>query len=290
MLIFGSGTSEFLFSYFSNSLLTLGRSFFLQSIFKHVLTQGDTILIGSLASQRVQGVYALANNYGGLVARLILQPVEEMSRNYFGKLLSSSNQEPSQPVLLKALRTLIMLSRTYAIFSLCIISVGPTVAPLLLKAVAGSQWAAAGAGSVLSVYCYYIPLLAFNGLAEAFVSSVATEVQIHWQTMWMLAFSAGFAGAAFAFLQVLDLGAVGLVWANAFNMLCRILWCTAFIRSYLTRYGIDLSIRTIAPRSASFAAAVGTIGILRQLESTFTGGFADYLKSGAISASLLLVV
>ena len=34
--------------------------------------------------------FALASNYGGLLARLIFQPVEESSRNTFGRLLASS--------------------------------------------------------------------------------------------------------------------------------------------------------------------------------------------------------
>ncbi len=270
--------------------MTLSGSFFLQSTFKHILTQGDTILISALASQRAQGIYALANNYGGLIARLLLQPVEEMSRNYFGKLLSSTNSTPPKTKVLEARKTLITLLRSYSILSICIIAAGPTIAPLLLEIVAGSRWTSVGAGNVLATYCYYIPLLAFNGLAEAFVSSVATEAEIHRQTVWMLAFSAGFAGAAFVFLKVLGLGAEGLVWANALNMLLRIVWCTTFIRMYMERHGTRLEIRALVPKPASLAVGLGTFAVLWQLESTFTGGIMDLLKSGAVAACFVPIM
>jgi oligosaccharide translocation protein RFT1 len=264
----------YMFSYFYKPLLSLGGSFFMQSIFKYVLTQGDTLLISSLASQRAQGIYALAANYGGLVARLILQPIEESSRNYFGKLLSfppgprSSKENileartsfhtflrsyENTPEARKSLHTLL---RSYILLSVCLVAVGPTVAPLLLKIIAGSKWTSSGAGHVLAIYCYYIPLLAINGLTEAFVSSVATEEEVNRQSIWMLAFSAGFGGAAFIFLRVLDMGAEGLVWANTLNMVFRIIWSSAFISSYLKMRGSQLDIRTLIPRPMTIAVRI----------------------------------
>lgn len=247
---------------------------------KHVLTQGDTILISSLASQRAQGIYALANNYGGLVARLILQPIEESSRNYFGKLLSSVDGKPSEDLVLKARTNLHTLLRSYVLLSVCVLAVGPIIAPLLLKIVAGSRWTSSGAGHVLATYCYYIPLLAINGLTEAFVSSVATESEVNRQSIWMLAFSIGFGAAAFVFLRILDMGAEGLVWANTLNMAFRIAWSSAFIASYLRRNGTQLQIGSLMPRPMTIAAAVGTYAVMAQMEGTFTGGISDIIKSG----------
>ncbi|CAL3967240.1 unnamed protein product [Diplocarpon coronariae] len=288
--IYSSDASAFVLSYLPWPLLKLGGSFFIQSVLKHVLTQGDTILIAALASPRAQGIYALANNYGGLVARLLLQPIEEISRNTFGKVLSSVDGKPAKDRVMEVRQMLFMLLRSYVLFSLCVVAIGPTVAPLLLKIVAGSSWTSSGAGHVLATYCYYIPLLAVNGLTEAFVSSVATKSEIHSQTFWMFAFSAGFAGAAVVFLRILELGAEGLVWANALNMLFRIVWSTAFIQTYLKRYDSSLELNQLIPKPVSIAAGVGTYAVLAQLETGFMGGITDIIKSGGVSAIFVILV
>jgi oligosaccharide translocation protein RFT1 len=232
----------------------------------------------------------LANNYGGLVARLILQPIEESSRNYFGKLLSSSSGTPSKLIIEKARNNLQSLLRAYVLLSVCVLAVGPTVAPLLLKFVAGSRWTSSGAGHVLATYCYYIPLLAINGLTEAFVSSVATEKEVNQQSAWMLAFSASFGGAAFFFLKFLDLGAEGLVWANVLNMLLRIVWSTGFISSYMRRNATKLESGSMLPKPLTVAAGVGTAAVVRQMETMFTGGISDVLKTGVVAGIFLIVV
>ena len=280
----------YLFSYFSQPLLSLSGTFFVQSIIKHFLTQGDTFIITSLATARAQGAFALASNYGGLLARLLLQPVEEVSRNHFGKALSAVNGVPSKEAVLTSRDQLLRLLRVYVLLSVCIVAVGPTTAPLLLKAIAGSRWSSSGAGSVLSTYCYYIPLLAVNGLTEAFVSSVATEPELHRQTMWMIGFSAAFTGAAFTALQVLRLGAEGLVWANGANMLFRIMWSTAFIQTYLRRYGAGLESKLLIPRPITIAAGVVTSAVLVQLHFTFDEGVMDYVKSGVVAVVFIIAL
>ncbi|KAG5179402.1 Rft protein-domain-containing protein [Tribonema minus] len=59
-----------------------------QSAFKHLLTEGDKIVLARAHGHR-QGVYAIAHNYGSLVARLVFQPVEESARLMFARLGSS---------------------------------------------------------------------------------------------------------------------------------------------------------------------------------------------------------
>jgi oligosaccharide translocation protein RFT1 len=285
-LTIGSVSGAYFLSYFSWPLLTLGGSLFTQSFVKLALTQGDTYLISIFASQTAQGAYALANNYGGLVARLILQPIEESSRNYFGKLLFSEDGRLSKDLILKARKDLNSLLRAYTLLSVIVLAVGPTIAPIILKIVAGSKWTEAG--DVLATYCYYIPLLAINGLTEAFVSSVATKSQVDGQSMWMLAFSAGFATAVYVCLRVLDLGAKGLVWANTLNMAFRIAWSSSFIAFYMKRHGTRLELGTILPKTMTIAAAVGAYAVLTQVKSTFTGGILDVIKSGGVATALAL--
>lgn len=262
----------------------------MQGVLKHVLTQGDVILVSYLASLQAQGIYALASNYGGLIARMVFQPIEESSRNYFGKLLSTVDRKPSKAVIEFGSRSLQNLLRFYILLSLSAISVGPTIAPLLLNLIAGSRWASIGAGDVLATYCYYIPLLAVNGVTEAFISSIATESELNRQSAWMFAFSMGFAAAGYVFLRLFDMGADGLVWANAINMALRILWSSSFIKAYLKRNGGRLNIFAMMPQPATIAVGVITAAALAQMQGNFTGGAIDFLKSGLVAGTFTLLL
>ncbi|KHJ34703.1 putative oligosaccharide translocation protein rft1 [Erysiphe necator] len=203
--------------------------------------------------------------YSPLVARLILQPIEEMSRNYFGKLLSAADNN-STKVIIKVRKSLFQLFYSYLIFSIFVVSLGPTAAPFVLKIIVGPRWSETGAGKVLAFYCYYIPLLAINGLAEAFVSSAATESEIHHQTAWMFVFSIAFSGAAFLFLKVYQIGALGIVVANSINMIFRITWAIFFIKSYLWRWQVNMKLESLIPRPITIAAGIAVSAILPQLE------------------------
>ena len=271
-----------------------------QSGLKHLLTQGDSLLIALFTNLASQGVYALASNYGSLLARMLFQPIEESSRGVFGRLLAKPGDltEPSKPLpsnsekhaaessprppVLSAHTYLLTLLHLYSLLSLFIAVVGPTLAPLLLRYVAGPAWSATSAGSVLAVYCYYIPLLALNGILEAFVSAVATPTQLRSQSAWMLAFSAGFAGAGYVLLRVYDLGAQGLVAANAVNMGMRIVWSWRFVRGYLAGEGVELGAAQCIPSTWSMAMGIGMGSCLRALEQSLDGTFVDLIKVGAV--------
>lgn len=259
----GSGNkgkdTQFVGSYLYRPTLSLAGSMMAQSIVKHFLTQGDTFLISLLSTPNVQGVYALANNYGGLLARLLFQPIEETSRSYFSRILSSASADkpaegPSTSVT-AARQGLHTLLRFYIILSLLVLSLGPFAAPSLLAIVAGQRWVGSGAGEVLASYCFYIPFLALNGIAESFVASVATKAEVHKQSLWMGAFFAAFASAAYLLMGVFELGARGLVYANAVNMFCRIVWSFFFINSYFKRHDVQFGFQELIPTVASLLAA-----------------------------------
>lgn len=268
--------SSFVLSYFYRPTITLAGSMMAQSVVKHILTQGDTFLVSLLSTPDVQGVYALANNYGGLIARLLFQPVEEASRSYFSRLLSSSSSSstatPGKPAAVQeAHRSLYTLLRCYVLLSVLVVSLGPFAAPSLLSIVAGRRWAGSGAGDVLASYCLYIPFLALNGIAESFVASVATEAEVHRQSLWMGAFSVAFASAAFLLMRVIPLGAQGLVYANAVNMLCRIIWSGVFINHFFRREGVRFGFGELVPwngliLSGIAAGAMGWLHVARDGE------------------------
>lgn len=256
-------------NYFSTPLLRLTGSLTLQSTLKYILTQGDSLLITSLASLADQGAYALASNYGGLIARMLFQPIEESSRNMFAKLCAgseakSNTKEKNDPKqaneekqnLAQASRVLTTILRLYGIISLFAITLGPTLAPLLLGIVAGKKWSATSAATVLSTYCYYIPFLAINGVTEAFIAAVATSKELYAQSVAMGVFFALFAGSAWFFIGQLELGGSGVVLANTVNMGLRIVWNTWFINKFFNQRGSSFKLPETLPSLTSLAPAV----------------------------------
>ncbi|CAJ2503178.1 Uu.00g105720.m01.CDS01 [Anthostomella pinea] len=284
-------SNDYALGYFFKPTLQLASSLMSQSFVKHILTQGDTFLVSVLSDPDSQGVYALANNYGSLVARLVFQPIEESSRNYFSKLLSSGSPgtRPAKEVTDKAKADLQALLKFYVLLSIVVITIGPFAAPLLVQIVAGARWSASGAGGVLAQYCLFIPLLAINGVAEAFVSSVATESEVHRQSLWMGAFSLAFGIAGFVSLRVMDLGAVGLVYANGINMLCRIIWSGSFISRYFKSNDIDFSWSGIVPDgSALYVVGTATLWAAMAKAGISVGSisphvFQDLVTVGAVA-------
>ncbi|KAF2436303.1 Rft-1-domain-containing protein [Tothia fuscella] len=286
---------KYILGYFSTSLTKLSISLFIQNSFKYILTQGDGLLIAALTSLQDQGAYALASNYGGLIARMLFQPIEESSRNMFAKVCSPdpTTKEASKTGIREAKSLLQNILRLYSLISLVACVLGPTLAPLLLRLVAGSKWADGEASVVLSRYCYYIPLLAINGVTEAFVAAVATNAELRTQSLLMGAFFAGFAGAAYIFLGILKMGAVGLVYANCVNMALRVLYNTGFIRGYFDAHEQPIGFRSVLPSSLSIATSIGVAGVLYSpvptvVPSSFLGHLAWVGTISGVLGLLLL--
>ncbi|KAG5963178.1 hypothetical protein E4U58_003648 [Claviceps cyperi] len=278
-----STDGDFIASYLYRPTLRLAGSMMAQSLFKHLLTQGDTFLISLFSTPEIQGNYALANNYGGLVARLLFQPVEESSRSYFSNLLSraafsaprgadaavasAAKDDPEIPSseVKEARQSFRTMARLYLILSAVVVTIGPFASPSLIALVAGRRWALEGAGHVLGVYCFYIPFLALNGITESFVASVASEADVHRQSLWMGTFSLAFAASAFIFMHIFPLGAQGLVLANIVNMICRIVWSFAFVQAYFCKNKADMPLWSIIP-AGTIALALSTLVMLYLLD------------------------
>lgn len=243
---------------FPRSHLILAGTMYMQSIFKLLLTQGDALIMSFLSSLADQGAFALASNYGGLLARLVFQPVEESSRNTFGRLVSSPSedgtraeangkeqrkgkkapaadseriQQRSHPH--PALTYLANILHFYLIFSLPLITLAPYILPLVVRHVLSASWYTPSTALLLSTYCYYIPFMAVNGILDAFVTSVATPAQLRRQSLWMVACTAVYGGAAWLLLTKSSLGASGLIWANMLNMALRVAWSLWFVAGWV---------------------------------------------------------
>ncbi|KAG6006894.1 hypothetical protein E4U21_006613 [Claviceps maximensis] len=316
------GDDAFIASYLYRPTLRLAGSMMAQSLVKHLLTQGDTFLISLFSTPEIQGNYALANNYGGLLARLLFQPVEESSRSYFSNLLSrvsssstksssssssssssASSGASASAITERAAQTLSSevkearqnfraLTRLYMILSSVVVALGPFASPSLIALVAGRRWALDGAGHVLGVYCFYIPFLALNGITESFVASVASGADVHRQSLWMGVFSLVFAASAFLFMHILPLGAQGLVLANICNMSCRIIWSLAFIRAYFRKNKTHLSLTSLIPGGTVALALSTSVALYRLdvLERATSDPLTTLVKIAAYAVPLLIAI
>ena len=291
-----ASSTDYFMSRFSRPLLMRTATLYGQNIFNQLLTYGDGYLIATFASLPSQGAYALASNYGGLLARIILQPIEESSRSLFGRLPASQSASKSKDntVLSQAKNHLTTLLRLYLLLSVLATCLGPPLAPILLRLVAGTRWTHTEAPGVLATYCYYIPLLAINGILEAFVSVVATDPQITRQTVWKVAFFGAFAGTGFLVLRVFELGAKGLVVANAVTMGLRIWWSWGFVQAYLRTVGGGEGLRfaDFLPSMGSVAMGVAARGALMRLETGAwqDGGWGELVRCGLVAAVCVLGV
>ena len=177
-----------------------------QSLVKHFLTEGDKFLVSRLSPLADQGGYAVAANYGSLVARIVFQPIEETSRVFFSKILSGSSASSTKthptPQAEESLRTASTVLQTLLLafthLLLLLITFAPPYLPLATALVLPRRYLATSAPSILAVYVYYIPAMAFNGVLEAFFASAASPADLRAQARGLLLFSLLFVGAAAA--------------------------------------------------------------------------------------------
>ncbi|CAG8475301.1 12428_t:CDS:2, partial [Dentiscutata heterogama] len=222
-------------------LFSLAKTFTKQSILKHILTEGDKMLIAWLSSPADQGIYAFVVNYGSLVARILFQPLEETGRTLFSKLLTNVDKKDEKMVnsqktaLFTSLKVLTTLIKFHILLGLLFICFATNYTGTLIDLLVGSVWSQSLAPIVLSAYCLYVPIMGVNGITEAFVAAVATEETLSTLNYWLISFSAGFVGSGIIFMKVFSAGAFGLIAANAFNLSTRITWSWNFIQNYFLK-------------------------------------------------------
>ncbi|KAF9482555.1 Rft-1-domain-containing protein [Pholiota conissans] len=232
---FAAARSAFLSTYFDSTALQLSLTLTLQSLVKHFLTEGDKLILSWFSPLSDQGGYAIAVNYGSLIARIIFQPIEESLRIFFSRTLgtSSAKSQPSLAALAAANATLTTVLRTQASLSILLVVFGSSYLPVLLPLLLPSAYMATSAPRVLSAWIWFIPVLAVNGAVEAFLASVAAPADLNRQSQWMIAFSAIYITTALAFYRV-GFGDASLVYANILNLSARVIYCMHFATRYFT--------------------------------------------------------
>ena len=189
------------------------------------------------------------------MARIIFQPIEETSRLYFSKSLSSSSADESGKknkgdgssdsgqTASKVLSSLLLL---FTHLLLLLVTFGPPYLSIATTLLLPPRFQNTSAPSILRSYVFYIPMMAFNGVLEAFFASTSTPSELKNQSRWMMVFSVVFVFAAYL-LNQLGFGDSGLVYANVLNLSLRVVYCWAFARSYFEERGVDFELGEAMP-------------------------------------------
>ncbi|KAG9327443.1 hypothetical protein KVV02_000392 [Mortierella alpina] len=244
--------------FLDRDLLKLSQTLTIQSLLKHVLTEGDKMMMTSFSSEYDQGVYAFVLNYGSLIARILFQPLEETSRTLFSKLLADVGKETeisaasttssdstvhaelteSQVANLVLSRNLLLtIMKFHVLLGLVFIAFGTHYTATLIDLVVGQYWSRQTvAPAVLALYCYYVPIMGLNGITEAVVQAVASDKELGVLSYWMVGFSAVFCSTGAFLMWGMGLGARGIVLANCVNLSMRIFWSMWFLSGYFGRY------------------------------------------------------
>ncbi|GAA5911369.1 glycolipid translocation protein [Sporobolomyces salmoneus] len=223
---------------YDSEIKRVGWALTKQSLVKQVLTEGDKLAVSRFGKVEDLGSYAVALNYGSLVARIIFQPLEESSRLYFSSLSSTTNDTTSPQKCLSSLSSiashLSLVLTFYTHFSLLLIFLVPSYVSPLLTLLLGSKWSST-ASSTLIAYVYSLPFLALNGVLEAGVQSFADEKWMKRGSYWMGVCTLGFAGTIHWTMGrggEQGWGSKGLILGNCVNMAMRIGFSGVFLYTY----------------------------------------------------------
>nr|ODN99646.1 oligosaccharidyl-lipid flippase [Cryptococcus depauperatus CBS 7855] len=155
-----------------------------QGVIKHVLTESDRLAVARFSPLDGQGGYAVAMNYGSLVARIVFQPLEESLLLYYSSSLSYST----------TVDLFSMTVRLALYFASIIRAFVPPLFPALIPFLLPKQYQNTAAPSILKLYLTsYIPLLCLNGVSESFHTASANPNEVKLQAKWMVISSGVFA-------------------------------------------------------------------------------------------------
>ncbi|UZJ52976.1 hypothetical protein CBS101457_002296 [Exobasidium rhododendri] len=294
-LVPSTGTSTEQGPVFNEEALHLSWTMTRQNIFKHGLGEGDKLAVAKLASLSHQGAYALASNYGSLIARLLYQPLEESSRLTFAHLLGD-NDTPGSSSLRLAADLLQNLLAFHILLSLFLITFCPPFSTTLLLILAGRHWAIeTSASSILATYgSTYLPAMAFNGLLEGFLQACATPTQLTRYAFVLVAASGLFVSILTAFQYTSVVSAErGLILASSLSTLARAAYSFHFTLSYFhdrqrksLKGDKSIASRGDAPRLSALTLLPHSITVSTFLLSAITVRWRSHISKNAIGEQL----
>ena len=257
-------------------MLRRAGGFGVQAACKLALAEGVKVALVALESSEDElGAFALADNLGSVVARVLLMPFEEAAFTAFSKAASveeeasagarasarkgsssavgdSTRLEAQGAALSAMLKVALLVGLLSAAFA-------PAYAFTALRLLYGEAKASAeGAAAALAAYGAYVAAMALNGTTEAFVHAVAAPTQLLQGNVALAAAAVIQATICFAWYRATgSLSATGIVVANMASMAARTAYSCVAIRAHLRSAA---PLRAAVP-SAGTLLALGVAGV-----------------------------
>ena len=207
----------------------------LSSIVKHILTEADRITLSLTVSSYDQGLFALANNYGSFLTRLLFLPIEDSSRMAFSKLAADikrndSTEKTNNLEIIQSMADLFkFLFHSISTFILIFPTFGPNYVKLFVDIIFSKKWKSQETVQTLGCYCFYLYSLGINGISESFVHATAPT-----NKFWRLNFgliTGTLIYIAIAIPLVKQIGTPGIIIAGSISMLVRTISSLLYVKS-----------------------------------------------------------
>jgi len=193
------------------------KPFAFQTVLQWLFSQGERMVLIASSSQEQIGVYGLVSDLGSLFARIIFAPVESSVLS-----LCASSSSPPIEVLSYAARFVVYVGLAAATF-------GPPLAPKVLSIVYGARWALSDSQNALSAYFRVMPVMAFNGVTEAFSNARLSQNSLFYYNILLSFVTVLYFALLYYFGKIY--GIVGSISSNAVNMSLRSIMAISVIFS-----------------------------------------------------------
>ena len=249
------------------------------SLLKHVLTEADKITLSITRSNEQQGVFAVANNYASLIARLAFAPLEETARVAFSKYaqeLLSKNIERHEQSLEELTIFLTRLLQTVVAFGTVLVVFGPHYIRLAVGIFLAPQWRREETVQTLIAFCVYIFMLGLNGVSEAFLYSLLEGFSSINYTLG--ASTLVYIGANVLLLTYAPtMGTAGIVISGTIAYLTRVTANFYNIRIFFVANGVDTRpiLAALRPNVWLLTALVASFAMCFESSSRFASGNKD---------------
>ncbi|XP_061418992.1 protein RFT1 homolog [Lethenteron reissneri] len=219
---------------FDWAIVSLTRSFMMQSFLKQLLTEGEKYIMTffNVLNFGDQGIYDVVNNLGSMVPRFIFMPIEDSFYVFFARSLSRGKiameqNEDDIAIVAKVLQSLLKL---VLLIGVTVLTFGFSYSYLALDLYGGSLLSSSGGPVLLRWYSAYVLFLALNGITECFVFAAMKQSEVDRYNMKLLVLSVVFLVLSYALTRAF--GSVGFVLANCLNMALRLASSLNFIVAY----------------------------------------------------------
>lgn len=244
-------------------------SFLKQTLLKQFLTEGERYVMTffNMLSLNKQGLYDTVNNLGSLAARFIFLPIEESGYLMFSQLVSRDQPPQKQKNFDACLDILANLMKMMTLMGLIVLTFGYSYSSLLLLLYGGPQLSTGLAPVLLRWHCFYVLLLALNGITECFKLSAMSPVQIDRYNQKMVFLSVLFLFAAYCLAKIV--GSVGFILANCLNMGFRIIHSIYFIKNYF-KLSISWFFHNVLPKPIVIVILLGSFLVTAYSEANLS--------------------